>query len=102
MESLKKEYENFLKINQLETDTHFYTQQEWQSRGEPYGNAAELSLTFEGALYRVLNYEGGGLEGQFYEIAKKYGYMVELGYAWSAHFYKLDNTEIEHDTETKH
>ena len=86
--TLKQEYEKFLKDNELSIDTCFYTQDEWKARGEPFGNKAELSLTFEGALYHVLNYHGGKLAEKFYALAAKHGYMVELGYAWSAHFYQ--------------
>jgi hypothetical protein len=87
--SMQQDYEAFLKKHDLDIDTHFYTQDEWQARGEPFGNNAELSLTFEGALYHLLNYHGGELADAFYAIAGKYGYYVDLGYAWSAHFYKL-------------
>ena len=83
-----EEYKQFLKENELDVDVGFYTKEEWCARGEPFGNTAEISMTFEGALYEVLNYDGGDLAEKFYAIAEKHGYMVEMGYAWSAHFYK--------------
>lgn len=88
LSEMREEYARFLRKNGLEIDTCFYSKQEWQARGEPFGNGADLSLVFEGALYQVLNYNGGALADAFYDIATKYGYWVELGYAWSAHFYR--------------
>jgi len=88
MEKLLEEYKQFLRKNELDTDVAFYTQKEWKDRGEPFGNDAVLSMTFEGSLYEVLNYGGGELNDEFYAIAERHGYMVEMGYAWSAHFYK--------------
>lgn len=92
IDKLRKECEKFLSDNDLSIDTRFYTQEEWEARGEPHGNGAPLSLTFEGALYSVLNgynRAGGKLAEQFYAIAERHGYFVELGFAWSAHFYKI-------------
>jgi len=94
--AMKNEIKRYLKRWGLDTDVHWYSKTAWQERGEPYGNEADVSLTFEGPLYEALNYgewggfrEGGAVDF-FAETARKYGYFFEQGYAWSGHFYKWD------------
>ena len=52
-----------------------------------YVNPETISMSFEGPLYDVLNYCGGGytdkLEREFSEILAKYGLYYELGNAWN-------------------
>jgi hypothetical protein len=72
-----------------------YSKTSWRERGEPYGNDASFSMTFEGPLYEALNYgewggyKAGGAVDFLTETSRKYGFYYERGYAWSAHFYPL-------------
>lgn len=57
-----------------------------------YGNPDTLSMSFEGALYRVLNgyvYSFSQLEQQFSKLFEKYGLYYEMGYAWSLSAYEI-------------
>ena len=55
-----------------------------------------LSMSFEGPLYDVLNYEGGKKEEGLHKIFEKYGVYWELGNAWNLSAYPIDdNMEIE-------
>jgi len=92
--ALKREVRAFLKRNGFNYDMGFYSKSAWRARGEPFGNEADWSLTFEGPLYEALNYgewggyrEGGAVDF-FANVGRKYGYWWEQGYAWSGHFYK--------------
>lgn len=42
-----------------------------------------LSMSFEGGLYHVLNYNGGSLLNKFDKIFEKYGLYYELGDSWN-------------------
>lgn len=56
-----------------------------------------LSMSFEGALYEVLNYTFGKKEEKFRAIFDKYGLYFELGNAWNLSAYpNNDNMEIEY------
>lgn len=90
---LKNEVKAYLKKWGLDTDVTFYSKTKWRERGEPYGNEAVLSMTFEGPLYEALNYgewggyrEGGAVDF-FANVGQKYGLYFEQGYAWSGHFH---------------
>lgn len=55
-----------------------------------YANPDTLSMSFEGALYYVLNgYIKGWikLEAAFQNLFKKYGVYYELGHAWNLSVY---------------
>ena len=55
-----------------------------------------LSMSFEGPLYDVLNYDGGAREAGLQEIFEKYGLYWELGNAWNLSAYPIDDDiEIE-------
>jgi hypothetical protein len=72
-------------------DAAWYTPSEWADRGEPFGNGAVLSLTFEGPLYSAINGEyGWSIRDRIVEIARERGFWFEQGYAWSVHFYRFD------------
>lgn len=56
-----------------------------------------LSMSFEGALYNVLNYSFGRREEEFNAIFEKYGLYTELGNAWNLSAYPVrDDMEIEY------
>ena len=56
-----------------------------------------LSMSFEGALYDVLNYRGGILEEQFEDIFEQYGLYTERGNSWNLSAYLInDDTEVEY------
>ena len=91
--AMKREVRAYLKRNGFDYDMGFYSKSAWRARGEPFGNEAAWSMTFEGPLYEALNYgewggfrEGGAVDF-LAETARKYGYFFEQGYAWSGHFY---------------
>jgi len=92
--ALKREVQAYLKKWGLDYDVHWYSKTKWRERGEPFGNEADLSLTFEGPLYEALNYgsyggyRAGGAQDFLAEVGRKYGYFFEQGYAWSGHFHK--------------
>ena len=56
-----------------------------------------LSMSFEGALYELLNYSGGKIMDKFMKIFEKYGLYYELGNAWNLTCCLIDsNTEVEY------
>jgi hypothetical protein len=93
--AIKNEIKRYLKRNGMDTDVAYYSKSEWQARGEPFGNEADLSMTFEGPLYEAINYgEWGGFrpdgaEATIHRIAESHGYYSEQGFAWSLHFHKI-------------
>lgn len=86
---MKRDIQRFLKRNGLDYDVHFYSKSQWQARGEPFGNEAPLSMTFEGPLYDALNYGEWGwrVRDELETLVHSHGFWMEQGYAWSAHFY---------------
>ena len=49
-----------------------------------YYSKDSITMTFEGPLYDLINYDFcSPLLEEFDDIFKKYGYYYELGYAWS-------------------
>lgn len=57
-----------------------------------FANPDTLSMSFEGALYHVLNgYVSGWtrLEAQFVKLFEKYGLYYEMGYSWSLSAYEI-------------
>lgn len=48
-----------------------------------------LSMSFEGGLYDLLNYEFGKTYNEFNELIKKYGCYYELGNAWNLSLYEI-------------
>ena len=56
-----------------------------------------LSMSFEGALYDVLNYTFGKREQQFLAIFEKYGLYYEFGHSWNLSAYPdKDDMDIEY------
>ena len=55
-----------------------------------YFNKETVTMSFEGPLYHLLNYESYRHEyKEFSDIFKKYGLYFEFGYAWSLSAYEL-------------
>lgn len=49
-----------------------------------------LSMSFEGGLYKILNY-GSKLEDKFHDIFRKYGLYFELGHSWNLTAYPIND-----------
>jgi hypothetical protein len=102
--ALRQDLEAFIKKNGL-IDVHIYSVDEWRKRRESYGNRAILTMTFEGELYHVLNgsvKDHDKMRGQLDTISKKHGVFMELGFAWSGHFYPVDDRNpFEDDDKTQ-
>ncbi len=76
----------------LRGDALVYTQKEWRAKGEQYGKDAVATMIIDGSpLYDCFNYGtyGWGTLERFQEMLKSLGFYMELGYAWSVHFYPL-------------
>jgi hypothetical protein len=74
----------WLKKNELDGDTTFYSKEEWNERGEEYHNDAEFVITTEGGLWFILNY---GDSDEFYELVNSFEYIAEQGHTWNIGFY---------------
>ena len=74
-----------------DTDVQFYSSEAWDARGEYCGNAAELSMIFEGALYRIINnpfdQSDRDLASLILTAGEQFGLQASFGFAWSLHFY---------------
>ena len=55
-----------------------------------------LSMSFEGALYEVLNYTGGRKGEEFERIFERHGLYFEFGNAWNLSVYPIDDMKIEY------
>lgn len=90
---MKRELERYWRSLDLWHDAQWYSKTAWRERGEPYGNDAPLSLTFEGPLYEVFNYGESRMAQDVYErtlqIAQQHGFWFELGFGWSMHFHEF-------------
>ena len=77
------------KLEDGEFDPHDYF--EWAA------NDHILSMSFEGDLYDVINYDGGRRLDKFQKIFSSYGLYYELGDSWNLTCYPIeDNCEIEY------
>jgi hypothetical protein len=75
-------------------DAKVLTNAEWESKGEKMCDNAMLHLTAEGELNHLLNGYAHypsckKADLKLNAIAKKHGFWIEHGYAWSWHFYPL-------------
>ncbi len=70
---------------------HFYSGDEWRAREEGIGDDAHLSAVIESSeLATLLNSVGTSNEDQyasFVALLESLGWVFELGYAWSVHFW---------------
>ena len=56
-----------------------------------------LSMSFEGGLYDVLNYNGGSKMDKFIKIFERYGLYYELGNSWNLSCYLINgDAEVEY------
>lgn len=73
---------------------------QFRYNGEPFITEADphdyfdyvgptLSMSFEGALYDVINYTGGKLLDEFNQIFNRFGMYYELGNAWNLSVYPI-------------
>lgn len=86
----------WLKKNELDGDTSFYTIEEWKARGEDYLNDSEYVIVTEGGLNFILNY---GDPEEFYDLVESFGYYYEQGHSWNLGFYKdiwNDKSSVSH------
>ena len=80
----------WLKARELDGDTRFYTNDEWKKRGETYGNSSICTVTTEGDLNRIVNFEGDDeIYQQLDRFVESYGLFWELGYGWDMHFEEI-------------
>lgn len=96
-DEIRKMVEAFIEEHDL-GPVVFYTQEEWEGRGESYGNGAILSLTCEeGGLNGVLNrfWETQWMtevHDKWDQMFHEHGLIAEMGYSWSVHVYKPKKT----------
>lgn len=61
---------------------------------EYYNTKHILSMSFEGPLYDIINYSGGAVYSELYEMLDRYGLYFELGNDWNLScFLRDDNYE---------
>ena len=90
---LKAAIQGFIAKHDLGQDVHWYTEKEWKERGEEYCLKSPFVVTFEGDLYRVINWGDGNaydhqLHEALYKIVQDLGWYWEQGNAWNMGFYK--------------
>lgn len=89
IESLVKEIKYFLKERGLDDGVNFYYG-DIEPTFEYHPEPNILSMSFEGPLYDLLNYNcGSETEEKFSKILKKYGLYFELGNAWNLSCYEI-------------
>ena len=108
-EKIAYEILEFLKKNELDTDTRIYfdgkaiginssKQVEIMegikgSEYSEYANDETITMTFEGGLYGVVNLHYGDnsvkILKKFNKLLAKHGYYYELGNAWNLSLYEL-------------
>ena len=105
---IARKIEAWMKKNELHTDSRIYfngNAWDYNSRGEKsivedvkatdffqYGNNDTISMSFEGGMYRVMNYfwerpNTNKLHNEFMDLIGGYGYYFELGNAWNLSLY---------------
>jgi hypothetical protein len=100
VERVRQRIHEWLVKHELDRDTRFYTREEWTARKEPYLADPELVLTFEGALYRVVNgcdRDSIKLYGQLERLARRLGFYFEIGHAWNMGFYPIPAKRLHPD-----
>ena len=107
---IARKIEAWMKRNKLHTDSRIYfggKAWNYDSSGTKsiiedvkateyfqYGNDDTISLSFEGGLYRVMNYHWerphlAELHTELFELLQSYGYYAELGNAWNLALYEV-------------
>jgi hypothetical protein len=75
-------------LGSSKSDINFYSQEEWNARGEILSVGSPFIITFEGYFYEVINYGSSpALEQEFRSIVKEHGFYGEQGNAWNMGFY---------------
>jgi hypothetical protein len=88
---VKKQLERWMKAHRVAFDAHVYTRDEWEKRGEKYGNTAVITIAAEGPFYEMMNYEIKTQE-KFRAFLGTLGLWVEQGFSWSFHLYPVDES----------
>lgn len=83
----------WLEKNDLTSETHFFTIEEWQEREEEYHTESEFVITTEGGLYYILNFGDEKQYLEFEDLVLSFGFFYELGNAWNIGFYYEENLE---------
>lgn len=87
---IKKRLETWLKAHSVSLDARVYTRDEWEKRGEKYGNDALVTIAAEGSFYEMMNYPNSyelKTQDRFRAFIKQMGLFMEQGLAWTWHFY---------------
>ena len=105
---IARKIEAWMKKNELQTDSRIYFGNKawcYNSSGVKkiiedikatdiveYGNNDTITMSFEGGMYRVVNYhwerpEMNKLYNEFMDLVGGYGYYHELGNAWNLSLY---------------
>ena len=105
---IARKIEAWMKKNELQTDRRIYFGNKawcYNSSGVKkiiedikatdiveYGNNDTITMSFEGGMYRVVNYhwerpEMNKLYNEFMDLVGGYGYYFELGNAWNLALY---------------
>lgn len=80
-------------------DAQFYSQKEWNARGESMLDDALLVLTIDSSgLYNLLNF-GGDIE-EFEDLVESFGFYYEMGCQWNIGFYPIDNYKYKREAGT--
>lgn len=69
----------------------FYSNQQWRERGETLCQDAHLTAVIDGSDFGALLNSLGVSDAELYDsfvcLLESLGWMFELGYAWSVHFW---------------
>lgn len=92
---IKQKLEKWMKTNHVSMDARVYTRDEWEQRGEKYGNDALVSIAAEGPFNEMMNYPNSydaKTQEKFRAFVDKMGLFMEQGYSWTWHFYPKDES----------
>lgn len=94
-DEFKRKLEAWLKYRELDMDHKFYTSEEWEARKETdIGNTKgfHIHLVSDGPFATEMHF-GGDIENEFALVVARCGWCFEQGFAWSWHFYPLNNID---------
>jgi hypothetical protein len=85
---------DWLVRNDLDSDLHFYSRDEWGVRREEVLNSAEFVVVTEGDLHFLLNYNFAHPKvDELQDLCESFGCWFELGRTWSIGFY-IDDSDL--------
>lgn len=87
---IKRRMEQWLKTHRVALDARVYTRDEWEKRGEKYGNDALVTIAAEGQFYEMMNYPNAydlKTQDKFRVFIKQMSLFMEQGLSWTWHFY---------------